>query len=50
MNFSELDIANLQDFESSNSSPESLPSIPDLDNPDEAYNSDTTAENQNFYK
>ena len=43
-----LDIANMEDVQSDQSEDDTLPNFPDTDNPDEAYYSDTLANNKHF--
>ena len=45
-----LDIANMEDVQSDQSEDDTLPNLPDTDNPDEAYYSDTLANNKHFYQ
>ena len=45
-----LDIANIEDVQSDQSEDDTLPNLPDTDNPDEAYYSDTLANNKHFYQ
>ena len=40
----------MEDVQSDQSEDETLLNLPDTDNPDEAYNSDTLANNKHFYQ
>ena len=40
----------MEDVQSDQSEDETLPNLPDTDNPDEAYFSDTLANNKHFYQ
>ena len=40
----------MEDVQSDQSGVETLPNLPDTDNPDEAYYSATLANNKNFYQ